>query len=147
MVRESACNCLCFVEGTLDTISKKWSLLVINALGNHQVLRYSELMAELRGISPNSLADTLAELCRQELVRRESIAEIPPKVQYSLTKDGQLLREAIEPLLEWALTKGSKGSRHCVPEYRSVKAHMVKKEKGKGYRARDTCEKLRQRPS
>ena len=147
MVRESACNCLCFVEGTLDTISKKWSLLVINALGNHQVLRYSELMAELRGISPKSLADTLTELCRQELVRRESIAEIPPKVQYSLTKDGQQLREAIEPLLEWALTKGKKEPCDCVPEYRSVKAHIVKKGKSEGYRARDTCGKLSQRPS
>lgn len=141
MVKESVCNCLCFVEGTLDTVSKKWSLLVINALGNHQVLRYSELMEELKGISPKSLADTLADLCRQGLVRRESIAEIPPKVQYSLTKEGQQLRKAIEPLFQWALTRG-KGSRHCVPEYRGVKAHVIKKEKSEECGAGDTRERL-----
>jgi len=62
MVKESDCNCLCFIEGTLDTISKKWSLLVINVLGNHQVLRYSELMEELKGISPKSLAARASSL-------------------------------------------------------------------------------------
>ena len=84
MVEESVCNCLCFAEGTLDTISRKWTLLVINALGNHETLRYTELMSELEGISPKSLADTLAEMCKQGLVQREAVAEIPPRVQYYL---------------------------------------------------------------
>ena len=131
MAEESGCNCLCFVEGTIDTIAKKWALLVINALGNHEVLRYSELMNELRGISPKSLADTLAELRKQGLVSRESLPEIPPRVQYSLTKDGQQLRKAIAPLFQWALTKDRRGSRRCVPEYRNIKAHMLKNKSGK----------------
>jgi DNA-binding HxlR family transcriptional regulator len=126
MVKESRCNCLCFVEGTIDTISKKWALLVINALGNHQVLRYSELMNELKGISPKSLADTLAQLHRQGLIRREPVAEIPPRVQYSLTRDGRQLRKAINPLFQWALTRGKKESRHCVTAYRTARAHILK---------------------
>ena len=125
MEKESSCNCLCFVEGTLDAISKKWSLLVINALGNHETLRYTELMSELEGISPKSLADTLAELCKQGLVRRESLAEIPPRVQYYLTRDGKQLREAIDPLLQWALTK-SKLSGKCSPKYKNARAHLLK---------------------
>jgi len=126
MVEESTCNCLCFVEGTLDVISKKWTLLVINALGNHQTLRYSELMSELEGISPKSLADTLAELCKQGLVRREPLAEIPPRVQYYLTKEGKQLREAIDPLLRWALTR-TRVSDKCSPGYKNVRAHLLKK--------------------
>jgi DNA-binding HxlR family transcriptional regulator len=125
MVEESACNCLCFVEGTLDTISKKWTLLIINALGNHETLRYTQLMSELEGISPKSLADTLAELCKQGLVQREAIAEIPPRVQYHLTKDGKQLRKAIRPLLQWALTK-TNASGKCSPRYKNAKAHLLK---------------------
>jgi len=126
MVEESSCNCLCFVEGTLDAISKKWTLLVINALGNHQTLRYGELMSELEGISPKSLADTLAELCKQGLIRREPLAEIPPRVQYYLTKDGKQLRKAMDPLLQWALTR-AKVYGKCFPGYKNVRAHLLKK--------------------
>jgi DNA-binding HxlR family transcriptional regulator len=126
MVEESTCNCMCLVEGTLDAISKKWALLVINALGNHQTLRYSELMNELKGISPKSLADTLAELSKQGLIRRESLAEIPPRVQYYLTKDGKGLRKATGPLLEWALTR-AKVPAKCSPRYRNATAHLLKK--------------------
>jgi len=125
MVEERSCNCLCFVEGTLDAISKKWTFLVINALGNHETLRYTELMTELGGISPKSLADTLAELCKQGLIRRESIAEIPPRVQYYLTKDGKELRKAIDPLLEWTLNRAIATGK-CSPRYKNVKAHLLK---------------------
>ena len=125
MVEESVCNCLCFAEGTLDTISRKWTLLVINALGNHETLRYTELMSELEGISPKSLADTLAEMCKQGLVQREAVAEIPPRVQYYLTEDGKQLRKAIDPLLQWALTR-AKVSGKCSSRYRNAKAHLLK---------------------
>jgi DNA-binding HxlR family transcriptional regulator len=123
MVEESACNCLCFAEGTLDIISKKWTLLIINALGNHETLRYTELMSELGGISPKSLADTLSELCKQGLVEREAIAQIPPRVQYQLTKDGKQLRKAMDPLLQWALTRANASSK-CSSRYKNAKAHL-----------------------
>jgi DNA-binding HxlR family transcriptional regulator len=142
MVEESVCNCLCFAEGTLDAISKKWTLLVINALGNHETLRYTELMKELGGISPKSLADTLAELCKQGLVQREAIAEIPPRVQYYLTKDGKQLRRAIHPLLQWALTR-TNASGKCSSRYKNAKAHLLKTTVGQVKKCnRATLEKL-----
>ena len=125
-MEESSCNCLCFVEGTINTISKKWALLIVNALGNHQTLRYSELMKELKSISPKSLADTLAELCKEGLVRKEAFAEIPPRVQYSLTEDGIYLRKAIDPLLQWALNRGKQAPPQCIPRYKMVTAHLLK---------------------
>ncbi|MBS7651438.1 MAG: helix-turn-helix domain-containing protein [Candidatus Bathyarchaeia archaeon] len=131
MAEESKCNCLCFVEETMDVVSKKWALLVINTLGNHKVLRYNELMDELKGISPKSLADTLKTLCTQGLVQRKYMAEIPPKVQYSLTDDGKELWRAIEPLVQWALSRGGKTSHRCVTKYKNLKAHMLTKENEK----------------
>jgi len=127
MVEESRCNCLCFAEGALDVISKKWSLLVINALGNHQVLRYNELMKELGGISPKSLADTLAQLCKEGLVLKEPFAEIPPRVQYSLTEGGKELRKAVKPLLQWALNRNNDPRNGCVPRYKQAKAHLLER--------------------
>ena len=126
MVKESRCNCLCFAEGVNDVISKKWSLLVINALGNHQVLRYIELMKELYGISSKALADTLAQLCKDGLVRKETFAEIPPRVQYSLTEEGEQFRKAMEPLLRWALDRHKKTTTCCIRKYKRAAAHILK---------------------
>ena len=97
--------CFCPLEGIIDVISKKWALLIINAIGNYGNLRFNRLMEELQGISPKTLADTLKQLQDEELLKRESFAEIPPRVEYSLTKDGEGLREAVIPILKWAATR------------------------------------------
>jgi DNA-binding HxlR family transcriptional regulator len=105
--------CLCPLEGVIDIISKKWALLIINEIGNHKRIRYNDLMKEIQGISPKTLADTLKELARYNLVKREAFNEIPPRVDYTLTGDGQELREAIIPILRWALTKKGTVVAHC----------------------------------
>lgn len=125
MAKESRCNCLCFAEGAIHVINKKWSLLVINALGNHQVLRYTELMRALRGISPKALADTLTLLRNEGLIRKESFPEIPPRVQYSLTEDGAQLRKAMAPLLRWAIGRHANTPARCVPKYKTARAHIL----------------------
>jgi DNA-binding HxlR family transcriptional regulator len=105
--------CLCPLEGIIDIISKKWALLIINEIGNHKRIRYNDLMKEIEGISPKTLADTLKELVNHNLVKRESFNEIPPRVDYTLTKDGEDLRYAIIPLLQWALSKKGTVVAHC----------------------------------
>jgi len=116
--------CLCPLEGVIDTIGKKWTLLVINAIGNHGMLRFNEILEELKGISPTTLANTLKNLEREKLVNRVNFPQIPPKVEYSLTKDGVELRKAIIPLLKWASTRSSK-SGPCSPTYRKIPAHQI----------------------
>ena len=98
----------CPFEGLIQAVSKRWSLLLINALGTQGTLRYSQLMNELRGVSPKSLADALKELTKHGLIERHSFNEIPPRVEYTLTRDGAALRKAITPLLRWAaeMSKG-----------------------------------------
>ncbi len=115
--------CLCPLEGVIDVIGKKWSLLIVNAIGNHEKLRFNALMQQLGNISPKTLADTLKELQAEGIVKRESFAEIPPRVEYSLTEDGVELRKAIIPLLNWA------APRHrctgCGSHNKTIPAHKI----------------------
>jgi DNA-binding HxlR family transcriptional regulator len=118
--------CYCPLEGIIDVISKKWALLIINAIGNYGSLRFNKIMEELHGISPKTLADTLNQLQNEGLLKRESFAEIPPRVEYSLTKDGQGLREAVVPLLKWAATRQGPKGKKCSIAYREMSAHRMR---------------------
>lgn len=93
--------CLCPLEGVMEIISKRWAILIIGAIGNHKTLRYTEIMKLLGNISPKSLSDRLKELEKAELIKRKAFAEIPPRVEYTLTPDGEDLRTAVIPLIEW----------------------------------------------
>jgi len=119
--------CFCPLKGVIDVISKKWALLIINALGNRGRLRFNGLTKELGGISPKTLSDTLKELQAEGLIIRESFAEIPPRVEYSLTNDGLELRKAIIPLLKWAATRSNMNKEKCATTYQGMPAHQVKK--------------------
>jgi DNA-binding HxlR family transcriptional regulator len=119
--------CFCPLEGVIDVISKKWALLIVNAIGNKSRLRFNDLTKELGGISPKTLSDTLKELQAEGLINRESFAEIPPRVEYSLTKDGAELRKSIIPLLRWAATRSNGHQRKCSERYHRISAHRVKK--------------------
>jgi len=114
MQQESKDVCLCPLEGIIDVISKKWALLTIAEIGNNHKLRFNEIMKNLDGISPKTLADILKQLETSGLIKREAFAEIPPRVEYSLTKDGVELRNAIKPLMEWASARGGEKYR-CSP--------------------------------
>lgn len=112
MIKDSNTICLCPLDGVIETIGKKWSLLIINEIGNHGSLRFNELLDELRGISPSTLTSTLKDLEHGELITRQAFNEIPPRVEYSLSKQGKELRTAIIPLLKWATKKGN-FTMHC----------------------------------
>ena len=107
MKDQSNAICLCPLDGIIDTIGKKWGLLIINEIGNHGKLRYNELMSELAGISPSTLASMLKDLEKEKLIEKEVFREIPQRVEYSLSGRGKELREAIIPLLTWATKKGN----------------------------------------
>jgi len=99
--------CVCSMEWVMDIVSKKWALLIITIIGNFGRLRYTELERKLSGISPKTLSDRLKELEAADLIKRETFAEIPPRVEYTLTPEGQELREAMEPLITWASSQSS----------------------------------------
>ena len=114
--------CICPLNGIIDIISKKWALLIINTLSNNQRLRFNQIMQTLKGISPKTLSETLKDLQAEGLIKREPFAEIPPRVEYSLTKDGEELRKSIIPLLEWTANREyveKDGCEECPPQRRA----------------------------
>jgi len=99
--------CLCPAEGIIHVISKKWALLIISTIGNNKKIRFNKIMKDLGEISPKTLADRLKELEKSGLIERKVFAEIPPRVEYSLTQDGVEFRDSIIPLMKWASKKES----------------------------------------
>ncbi len=93
---------MCALDGVMDLLGKKWVLFTINSIGGHGTIRFSELYQELRGVSPSTLSWILRKLGESGVIERRSFAEIPPRVEYSLTRNGMDLQEAIQPLLLWA---------------------------------------------
>ncbi len=90
----------CPVERTVNLIGSKWTLLILRDLFDG-TKRFGELRASLAGISPKTLTEKLRELEKSGLVERKIYPEVPPRVEYSLTKRGQTLDTIMEALREW----------------------------------------------
>jgi DNA-binding HxlR family transcriptional regulator len=88
-------------DETLDVLHGKWKvhLLVFMARGVH---RHGRLLACLPGVSKKVMTDTLRTLERDGLVTRRIFAEVPVRVEYSLTPLGWTLTEPLVALSEWA---------------------------------------------
>ena len=94
--------CYCPVEGVVEVVSKRYALPIIGLVGNHSSIRFRDILGHFDNLSPNTLTIRLKELEKNGLVDRRTFAEIPPRVEYSLTRKGRGLREAIKPLMAWA---------------------------------------------
>lgn len=93
-------NVVCPVARTARIVSGKWTLLIIRDL-TAGTKRFSELERSLEGISPKTLSERLSALEREGMLRRKTYAEVPPKVEYSLTPKGQALASVIEAMREY----------------------------------------------
>jgi len=91
----------------LDRIGDKWTGLVVLALGE-QTLRFGELRERIGGVAPKVLTQTLRSLERDGLLTRQVYAEVPPRVEYTLTPLGRSLREPLEVVQDWAERNVSK---------------------------------------
>lgn len=98
---------VCPISGIIDLIGKKWTLCAVVSIGSQLAVRFKALAEMLHGISARTLSDTLRALEKEGLVTRRSFAEIPPRVEYGLTPRGRELRDAIQPLMEWASKRGA----------------------------------------
>src|SRR5207247_9544312 len=99
---QPCCVCPCPCEGLIDVIGKKWALCVLAQLGNEGTLRFNQLVQQLNGISAKTLTDVLKDLQRSGLVKREAVSDIPPRVEYHLTREGRDLTRLVAPLMIWA---------------------------------------------
>ena len=90
----------CPVEATLDVIGGKWKVVILFWLKD-RTLRFGELRRKIPGVSERMLTQQLRELEEHGIVHREVYAEVPPKVEYSLTDYGRTLRPITDLMCEW----------------------------------------------
>lgn len=90
----------CPVETTLAVIHGRWKVLVIHHLLDG-IKRFNELHRALPGISHRTLVKQLREMEAAHLIRRKIYAEVPPKVEYSLTPLGESLKKVLTAMDEW----------------------------------------------
>jgi DNA-binding HxlR family transcriptional regulator len=91
--------CLCSVTEFARLIGRRYTLALLGTIGNAGPIRFGELRERVGGISPSTLAERLEALETTGLIRREVYAEVPPRVEYSLTSEGRALRERLRRLL------------------------------------------------
>lgn len=92
----------CPIEITLSIIGGKWKTIILWHLSNHEILRYGELKKSLNGITHKMLSKQLKELESDGLIDRKEYQQIPPKVEYSLTKRGQTMIPLLDTMCQWA---------------------------------------------
>ena len=94
-------QCLCPLGGVMDLLSKKYAIQVVCVVGALGPVRYGEIEDAFGEVSSSTLSTRLEELVEAGLLERERYAEIPPRVEYELTEEGEELSGLLEPLLEW----------------------------------------------
>lgn len=87
-------NSACPVARTARIISGKWTLLIIRDLASG-VKRFNQLERSLQGISPKTLSERLRSLEEEGVISRQTFAEVPPRVEYSLTEKGRDLVDVV----------------------------------------------------
>jgi DNA-binding HxlR family transcriptional regulator len=95
----------CPIEATLAVVGGKWKALILFHLFDGGTLRFAELRNKIPDISERMLVKQLRELEADSVVEREVFAEVPPRVEYSLTSYGRTLKPVSDAMCKW-------GSRH-----------------------------------
>jgi DNA-binding HxlR family transcriptional regulator len=89
----------------VSRISDKWSLWTMSEIaGPRQPMRFSRIMDQVDGISQKSLTKTLRGLERDGLITRQVFAEVPPRVEYTITALGSEMLDHVAPLWRWVAT-------------------------------------------
>jgi DNA-binding HxlR family transcriptional regulator len=105
----------------VSRISDKWSLWTMSVIAERrQPMRFSRIMDQVEGISQKSLTKTLRGLERDGLITREVFAEIPPRVEYTITALGSEMLDNVAPLWRWVAK--------CVQRFEDCRAAFKRRE-------------------
>ena len=91
----------CPVETTLALIGSKWQVLILRDLAANGTMRFKELQRSVGKISQKVLTSNLRAMEDAGIVHREVYAEVPPRVEYSLTEVGRSLQPVLDALRTW----------------------------------------------
>ncbi|OQX21328.1 MAG: hypothetical protein BWK75_03395 [Candidatus Altiarchaeales archaeon A3] len=90
----------CPITEISNMLAKRWTMQIMRELlaGNR---RFNELQKSLKSISPRVLSERLDEMEKYGIIKREIYAEVPVKVEYSVTEKGKDLKESLTYLAKW----------------------------------------------
>lgn len=94
----------------LSEVANKWAFLIVDLLGE-RTLRFSELRNEIEGISHKMLTQNLRMMERNGLVERTVYPTVPPRVEYTLTEPGRVLRETVHGMCDWTIATSATSRR------------------------------------
>lgn len=90
------------VEAALRLLEGRWKLVILFHLFGGKVMRFSDLERAIPDITQKMLGQQLRQMETDGIVVRKVYAQVPPKVEYSLTVWGQSLCPALDAILKWA---------------------------------------------
>ena len=93
---------ICPVETTLTLISDRWKVLILRDLFTG-TKRFGELKKSLTGISQKVLTTNLRDMEANGLLTRKAYAEVPPRVEYTLTEIGESLKPILSAMFDWGM--------------------------------------------
>ncbi len=102
----------CPLNATLTAVGGKWSMICLYLI-NSEKRRFNELRRLMPEISHKVLTETLRGLEQEGLISRTLYAEVPPKVEYSITSYGETLRPLMKAVISW-------GNTHIERKYREA---------------------------
>ncbi len=98
----------CPVATTVQLIGNKWKILIIRNLVYNDIQRFGDFIKSIPAISKKVLTDNLRALESDGLVERQVFAEVPPRVEYSLTPLGKSLKPILDAMSDWGTDYKSK---------------------------------------
>ena len=93
----------CPIRDVLSKLGDKWTMLILVTLKANGTMRFCDIQKTIGDVSQRMLTVTLRSLETDGLIVRKVYAEVPPRVEYSLTETGMSLMPHVESLVEWAL--------------------------------------------
>ena len=101
--KHSRFNCSpgCAVEATVGLIEGKWKSVILWHLVTERVLRFNEIQKRIPNVTQRMLTNQLRELEQDGLIHRKVYAQVPPKVEYSMTSLGLSLQPILVALKNW----------------------------------------------
>lgn len=111
--KDYSCALGCPVEATLDLMGGKWKGVILYHLVKDGTLRFNELLRRLNGAKQRILTKQLRELEQCDLITRTVYAQVPPRVEYRLSRKGETLKPVIRALQLWGENHLVERARHA----------------------------------
>lgn len=94
---------VCPIRDIISRISSKWAMLVLVTLHSNGTMRFNDIQKSIGEVSQRMLTVTLRSLEADGLIHRKVYPEVPPRVEYKLSEQGESLMPLLQSLIDWAL--------------------------------------------